>query len=102
MTRIPISQDTKRRLHEADPKWISRAAIRLISTFFAFIAMILFAVAVGRSVQWENTWDNGYGNDWTDGLPLAPVRAPMFLIPILAVLGSEVPDTDARRGCRCL
>ena len=74
MARIPISLESKRRLHEGDPRWISKAALRLISSFFAFLALILFAVAVGKSVQWENTWDDGYGDDWTDGMPLAPVR----------------------------
>lgn len=74
MARIPISLESKRRLHESDPRWVSKAVLRLGSSFFAFLAMILFAVAIAKTVQWENTWDGGYGNDWTDGMPLAPVR----------------------------
>lgn len=81
MARIPISLESKRRLHEADPRWISKATLRLISSFFAVLALILFAVAVGKTVQWENTWDDGYGNDWTDGMPLAPVLLALLYNP---------------------
>jgi len=73
MSRLPISEESQRRLHEGDAGWTSKAALRVVATFFAFLAMILFAVSVGMTVRWEAVWDGGYGNDWTDAMPLAPV-----------------------------
>lgn len=89
MARIPISLESKRRLHEGDPRWISKATLRLISSFFAFLALILFAVAVGKTIQWEKAWDNGYGNDWTDGMPLAPVSLHLTPVPGVQDLGKH-------------
>jgi hypothetical protein len=73
MARLLISEESQRRLHEGDPGWTLKAALRLVATFFAFLAMILFAVSVRMTVHWEDVWDGGYGNDWTDAMPLAPV-----------------------------
>ena len=73
MPRLPIREESQRHLTEGDRKWKPKAALRIISTFLAFLAMILFAVSTGMTVRWENVWDNGIGNDWTDGMPLAPV-----------------------------
>lgn len=41
--------------------------MRAVATLFAFVAMILFAATTNVSKQ------NYGGNDWVDGLPLAPV-----------------------------
>lgn len=76
MTRLPIREESQRRLNEGDPRWKAKAVLRIISTLLAFLAMILFAISVGMTVHWENVWNNGYGNDWTDGMPLAPVCNP--------------------------
>lgn len=73
MARLLISEESQRRLHQGDPAWTLKAALRLLVTFFAFLAMILFAVSVRMTVHWEDVWNNGYGNDWTDAMPLAPV-----------------------------
>ena len=41
--------------------------MRAVATLFAFVAMVLFATAT------DLTKRNYGGNDWVDGLPLAPV-----------------------------
>ena len=67
MARLPIPVETRRRLNEDDRRWPIKLGLRALAIPFAFIAMVLFAVATSLSKQ------NYGGNDWTDGLPLAPV-----------------------------
>ena len=88
MARLPISEESRHRLYEGDPRWTSKAVLRLLSTFFAFFATILFAVCVSKTVRWENVWNSGYGNDWTDAMPLAPV-----------CLRFALPESPARGAC---
>ena len=64
---VPITAETRRRMNEDDRRWPIKFGMRAVSTFFAFIAMILFAVTTSLSKK------NYGGNDWVDGLPLAPV-----------------------------
>lgn len=70
---LPINVETRRRLNEYDRRWPIKFGMRAVATVFAFIAMILFAVTTSLSKT------NYGGNDWVDGLPLAPVCSNMFL-----------------------
>ena len=47
--------------------------MRAVATLFAFIAMIVFAVTTSESKK------NYGGNDWVDGMPLAPVCPTSFV-----------------------
>lgn len=67
MARLPIPPETRRQLNDDDRRWPVKFGLRALAMFFAFIAMILFAVVTSSSKL------NYGGNDWTDGLPLAPV-----------------------------
>ena len=73
MVRSLITEETRARLQERDPRWRSKAVLRVVATFFDFLAMVLFIVAVTMTLHWENVWNNGFGGDWPDGMPLAPV-----------------------------
>ena len=77
MARGIITEETRRRLQEQDPKWRSKVILRMVATFFDFLAMVLFIVSVTMSIHWENVWNDGVGGDWTDGMPLASV-GPYF------------------------
>ena len=76
MARILITDETRQRLQERDPRWRSKCTMRAIATFLDFIGMILFVVSVTMTIHWENVWNEGIGGDWTDGMPLAPVMFP--------------------------
>ena len=78
----PIAEETRRRLQEDDPRWKSKAILRVVATVCAFIAMVLFAVAVAMTLHWADIWNDGIGGDWANGMALAPVCAR----PCLAVL----------------
>ena len=80
--KTPLPAETRRRLYEGDTKWPVKIILRAIATFFAFLAMILFAVAT--SLENQNFIDLDGPGDWTDGMTLAPVRqaAPSSL-PLL-------------------
>ena len=67
MASLSISPETRRTLREHDRRWPIKLGMRVVATFFAFIAMILFADVTNRSKL------NYGGNDWVDGMPLAPV-----------------------------
>lgn len=69
MARPFLQPETRRTLNEHDSKWHIKAILRLVATFFAFIAMILFAVSISISLKYFDL----INGDWTDGLPLAPV-----------------------------
>ena len=58
MPRLPIREESQRHLTEGDRKWKPKAALRIISTFLAFLAMILFAVCTGMTVRWEHVLYN--------------------------------------------
>ena len=79
MARLPISVETRRRLSEDDRRWPIKLVLRALAIPCALIAMILFAVTTGLSKK------NYGGNDWTDGLPLAPVSwmSRLFYSPSL-------------------
>ncbi len=64
---MPIPAETRRRLNENDRRWPIKFGMRAVATFFAFIAMILFAVTTNLSKMKYG------GNDWVDGMPIAPV-----------------------------
>lgn len=78
MAILHISNEAQQRLREGDPKWTIKAALRIISTFFAFLAMALFAAAYGGTIAWLAKWEDGQGGDWMDGMPLAPVRLSFY------------------------
>lgn len=67
MARVLISAETRRQLNQDDRRWPIKLGLRALAIPFALIAMILFAVTTSLSTL------NYGGNDWTDGLPLAPV-----------------------------
>lgn len=67
MAILNIPAETRRRLNEHDQRWPIKFGMRAVATLFAFIAMILFAVTISLTRQ------NYGGNDWVDGMPLAPV-----------------------------
>ena len=71
MVRNLVTEETRRRLQEQDPRWRSKAILRVIATFCSFVAMVLFAVSVAMTVHWGEIWNGG--GDWTDGMALAPV-----------------------------
>ena len=73
MARFAITAEARQRLQETDPRWRSKAILRAAATFLDFIAIILFAISVRMTVDWEKQWNDGIGDDWTDGMPLAPV-----------------------------
>lgn len=68
-----FSPEKRQRLRDADTKWKSKAWIRSGCTFFAFLAMCLFAAAVAQTIAWEKKWTFDSGGDWADGMALAPV-----------------------------
>lgn len=70
-----IAAETRQRLQESDPRWKSKAILRTVAIFLDFIALILFVISIVMTLHWENVWNNGVGDDWTDGMPLAPVRS---------------------------
>ncbi|MCJ1450046.1 hypothetical protein MMC28_000374 [Mycoblastus sanguinarius] len=80
MPNLPLPAETRRSLSENDRRWPIKLGIRAASTFFAFIAMILFAVTTSLSIT------NYGGNDWTDGLPLAPVLLALIYNPLYLFL----------------
>lgn len=78
----PVAEETRRRLKEQDPRWRSKAILRVIATFCSFVAMVLFAVAVAMTIHWGEIWNGG--GDWTDGMALAPVSALQY--PAISIL----------------
>ena len=62
-----FNADTRRRLDEEDRRWPFKLALRAFAAFLAVPAMILFAASTSLSTQYYG------GNDWVDGMPLAPV-----------------------------
>ena len=76
MARLPISIETRRQLNANDRRWPIKLGLRTLAIPFALIAMILFAVTTSLSKL------NYGGNDWTDGLPLAPVSCPCGHAPL--------------------
>ena len=69
--RSPLTVETRRRAYEEDPKWPTKAVLRILATILALIAMPLFAAAISyTNMNFVNTSGPG---DWTDGLALAPV-----------------------------
>ena len=92
MARLPISVETRRRLSEDDRRWPIKLGLRALAIPFALIAMILFAVTTALSKK------NYGGNDWTDGLPLAPVSgmSRLFYNPSLChriPVSQNVPES---------
>ena len=67
MAFLSITPETRRSLTENDRRWPFKLGMRAVATLFAFIAMILFADVTNLSKI------NYGGNDWVDGMPLAPV-----------------------------
>ena len=65
-----FSAETRRRLQEHDPKWHVKAILQLICTILAFNALILFADATAITNKYYVT---AY-NNWSDWMPLFPVR----------------------------
>lgn len=82
---LPLPAETQRALTEHDRRWPIKLSMRAVATFFAFIAMILFAVTTSLSKL------NYGGNDWVDGLPLAPVCCA--LNPSAAILRAGSNET---------
>lgn len=76
----PLPAETRRRLSEHDRRWPFKLGMRAVATLFAFIAMILFAVTTSESKK------NYGGNDWVDGMPLAPVLLALFYDPLVIFL----------------
>lgn len=70
---LPLPAETRRCLHEQDHRWYVKFILRAVAILFALVSMILFAVTVSLSKA------NYGGNDWVDGLPLAPVCFYIFL-----------------------
>ena len=69
----PFTVETRRRLSESDPKWRFKAILRIITTIFAAVSTVLFAISVTLA---NNNFTNIDGNgQWTDGLAIAPVCA---------------------------
>ena len=68
-----FSPEQRQRLRHADTKWKSKAWLRGGCTLFAFLAMCLFAAAVAQTLDWVRNAGLGGGNDWQDGMCLAPV-----------------------------
>lgn len=79
---MAISAETRTQLNQHDRRWPIKLGLRALAIPFAFIAMILFAVATSVSKL------NYGGNDWTDGLPLAPVSFCLFC-PFATILLSS-------------
>ncbi|KAL6714507.1 hypothetical protein ACLMJK_007932 [Lecanora helva] len=67
-----INPETRRTLNENDRRWPLKLGMRAVATLFAFIAMVLFAATTDISKR------NYGGNDWVDGMPLAPVLLALF------------------------
>ena len=101
MARIIITDETRQRLQESDPRWRAKCTLRAIATFLDFVAMILFIVSVTMTIHWENVWNHGIGGDWTDGMPLAPVcsRLCCGLSHSISGCAQHLSTTD-RRGHR--
>lgn len=73
--RGPLSVDARRQAHDEDPRWHTKAVLRVVATFFSLLAMCLFAAAISyTNANFVNTMGNG---DWSDGLALAPVRVSL-------------------------
>jgi len=79
--RSPLTVDARRRACEDDARWRTKTILRVVGTFFAFMAMCLFAAAIAYTNQnFINTMGNG---DWTDGLALAPVVLSLIYNPVI-------------------
>ena len=76
---LPLPAETRRCLDEHDRRWPVKFGMRAFSTFLAFIAMILFAVTTSLSKK------NYGGNDWVDGMPLAPVSEIVKIVAVEAI-----------------
>ncbi|KAL8952667.1 MAG: hypothetical protein Q9222_001435 [Ikaeria aurantiellina] len=74
--------ETRRRLQEHDPRWHIKAIIQAVTTFFAFIALILFADATALTNEY---FDSAYG-DWSDWMPLFPVLISLIYNPLTFLL----------------
>ncbi|KAL8715825.1 MAG: hypothetical protein Q9220_000492 [cf. Caloplaca sp. 1 TL-2023] len=70
--------ETRRQLREHNPKWHVKAIIQGVCTFFAFIALILFADATALTNEYFNS---AYG-DWSDWMPLFPVLISLIYNPV--------------------
>ena len=93
MPRLPISLETRQRLNEDDRRWPIKLGLRALAIPFALIAMILFAVTTALSKKYYG------GNDWTDGLPLAPVSCMSRLfIPLYRMLQNPCRMRLLKRG----
>lgn len=75
MARLPITSEVRRTMSEQDRRWPVKFGMRAVAIPLAFIAMILFAVTTSLSKQ------NYGGDDWVDGMPLAPVSAKIQILP---------------------
>ncbi|KAL2044897.1 hypothetical protein N7G274_002672 [Stereocaulon virgatum] len=77
---LPLPAETRRRLDEHDRRWPFKFGLRAVATLFAFIAMVIFAATISESKK------NYGGNDWVDGMPLAPVLLALFYNPLVIFL----------------
>ena len=68
-----LSMEARRRAYEEDPRWPTKAFMRIASTIFACVGLSLFASSI--SYTNENFINLSGGGDWTDGLALAPVSS---------------------------
>ncbi|KAL9126820.1 MAG: hypothetical protein Q9217_004194 [Psora testacea] len=79
-TSLRLPPETRRTLNEHDPRWAIKFGMRAAAAFFSLIGMIIFAVTVSLSKQ------NYGGNDWVDGMPIAPLLISLLYNPILFFL----------------
>ena len=87
MARL-LSSETRRRLGENDRRWPIKYGMRAFAIPLAIIATILFAVTTNLSKQ------NYGGDDWVDGMPLAPVSVKIEILqPFLRQRNERVFET---------
>ena len=91
---LPLPAETRRRLNEHDRRWPLKFGLRAVATLFAFIAMVIFAATTSESKK------NYGGNDWVDGMPLAPV-CPRLLLLLYSFIVSSNPPRFLKRLWLC-
>lgn len=72
-----VRAERRQGLDEEDRRWRFKLGLRSVATFLAVPAMILFAASTGMSTHYYG------GDDWVDGMPLAPVCQPCALLVLL-------------------
>ena len=82
---LPLPIETRRRLNEHDRWWPLKFGLRAVATLYAFIAMVIFAATTSETKKYYG------GNNWVDGMPLAPVCPKLLRLLYIALMFHGIP-----------